>query len=171
MATQTDAALRQTLVDLVKGEHAHLSLESALKDFPVAKAGIRPEGSPHSAWELLEHIRIALEDIVRFSGVTAPHKPEGKQPPSDYIELSWPDDYWPKSPAPKSEAAWRASVEAVVDLRARFIEYLQDPKHNLEDPFPWGSGQTLLREAALIGNHNSYHLGQIVTVKKILESR
>lgn len=171
MATATDSALRKAVVDLVKGEHAHLSLEDAVKDFPIVKAGVRPEGSPHSAWELLEHIRIALDDIVRFSGVTATQKPEGKQPPDDYVELSWPDDYWPKSPAPESESAWDASVEAILDLRARFIKHLRDPQNNLEEPFPWGSGQTLLREAALIGNHNSYHLGQIVTVRKIIESR
>ena len=152
----TDADLRRHLVALLEEGQAHITFAEAVKDFPVDSAGIRPEGSPHSAWELLEHLRIAQADIVLFS--------EGK----DYVELKWPDDYWPSSAAPESKAAWHSSVEAVRKDLAQFIEMVKDERRDLFEPFPWGSGQTLLREALLIADHNSYHLGQLMLLRRMM---
>lgn len=158
MATRSaDADLRRHLVALLEGGNAHITFADAVKDFPVDRAGIRPEGSPHSAWELLEHLRIAQADIVLFS-----HS-------KDYVEPKWPDDYWPPSPAPKNKREWEASVEAVRTDLAQFIEMLKDERRNLFEPFPWGDGQTLLREALLIADHNSYHIGQLMLIRRMIE--
>jgi hypothetical protein len=164
-----DAALRKHLIDLLEGGQAHITMEDAVKGFPVHRAGERPGGSPHSAWELLEHIRIAQEDIVAFSGGTARRMPTGKNPPEGYRELKWPDGYWPASPAPANQSEWDNSVAAIrKDLR-RFLRLVEDPQRNLFVPFPWGTGQTLLREALLIADHNAYHLGQLMLVRRLLE--
>jgi hypothetical protein len=153
----SDTVLRQHLVRLLREAQAHITFADAVKDFPVDKAGIRPAGSPHSAWELLEHIRIAQDDIVRFSdGI-------------DYVPLKWPDDYWPASPAPRDRAEWDKSVAAVETDLERFVYLLEDPKRDLLQPFPWGDGQTLLREALLIADHNAYHVGQLILVRRMIE--
>jgi hypothetical protein len=155
---QDDTALREHLIDVLTGAKAHITFADAVKGFPVEKAGIRPAGSPHSAWELLEHLRIAQEDILRFSS-----GPEG------YTELKWPDDYWPASPAPKSLPDWNGSVEAVRRDLDEFVRLLQEPGRDLFARFPWGTGQTLLREALLIADHNAYHVGQLMLVRRMLE--
>jgi hypothetical protein len=152
----SDTALRQHLVALLKGGSAHVSFVEGLSDFPVGRAGERPHGAPHSAWELLEHLRIAQLDIIRFS--------EGPE----YVEPKWPDDYWPRASAPRGKEEWDASVEAVQNDLARFIELISDQRRNLFEPFPWGGGQTLLREALLIADHNAYHLGQMVLLRRLL---
>ena len=151
------ADLRTHLITLLEGGSAHITFADAVKGFPTEHAGIRPEGSPHSAWELLEHLRIAQADIVLFS--------VGK----DYVERKWPDDYWPSSPAPANRREWEASIESVNKDLARFIEMLKDETRDLFEPFPWGDGQTLLREALLIADHNSYHLGQLMLMRRMLE--
>ena len=165
-----DAGLRKHLIDLLEGGKAHITFEDAVKGFPVEQAGIRPAGSPHSAWEILEHLRIAQEDIMRFSGGMAAHLPAGKQAPEGYTELKWPGDYWPASPAPEDGAAWRHSVQAIRRDLGRFVKLIEDPSRDLLAPFPWGDGQTLLREAFLIADHNAYHLGQIMLVRRMLEN-
>ena len=100
----TDADLRRHLIEVLEGGNAHIRLAEVVSDFPVERAGIRPEGSPHSAWELLEHLRIAQADIVLFSlGM-------------NYVELKWPYDYWPSSPVPKNDREWEASVESVAKI-------------------------------------------------------
>lgn len=152
-----DADLRKHVLALLDGGGAHITFADAVKAFPVKQAGIRPNGSPHSAWELLEHLRIAQEDIVIFS--------EG----GDYVQPAWPDDYWPASPAPAGELEWNASVAAIKKDLARFVTILQDPGRDLFEPFPWGTGQTLLREALLIADHNAYHLGQLMLLRRMLE--
>src|SRR5436190_1316798 len=151
-----DRALRDHLIELLHGGHAHTTLDDAVKGLSVELAGLRLEGTPHSAWELLEHIRIALEDIVRFSQ-SASHR----SPP-------WPKGYWPSSPAPADEQQWSASVQAVRELTAEFEKMVTDPASDLFAKFPWGDGQTLLREAMLIADHNAYHVGQIVLVRRLL---
>ena len=107
---------------------------------------MRPEHAPHSAWELLEHMRIAQYDILAFSGGA----------PEPYKELAWPDDYWPPSPAPSSRDEWARSVAACRRDLAQFLALVQDPERDLYEPFPWGEGQTLLREALLIADHAAY---------------
>jgi hypothetical protein len=156
----SDQELRRHLVQLLDGGEAHITFENAMEDFPVHQSGVRPGGSPHSAWELLEHLRIALDDIASFSRATK----------KAYVELKWPDGYWPKSPAPGNPGEWSRSVAAIQEDLAAFIKLIEDPASDLTAPFPWGSGQTLLREALLIADHNSYHLGQLMLVRRMLES-
>ncbi len=151
-----DASLRSHLIELLEGGHAHAAFDQALRGFPVDRAGMRPKGSPHSAWELLEHMRLAQNDILRFS-LSA-----------DYESPKWPEGYWPASPAPEDERAWGRSVRGFRKDLASFEELVRDPKRDLHAKFPWGDGQTLLREALLIADHNSYHLGQFVLVRRLL---
>jgi len=154
-----DESLREHLVQLIDGGHAHITIKDALKDFPVDLAGERPEGAPHSAWELLEHMRIAQHDILRFSQS------------ADHESPKWPEGYWPAEPAPAKPEDWTKSVRALRKDLNEFIGMIRDPERDLYKPFPWGEGQTLLREAMLIADHNSYHLGQLVLVRKMVEAR
>jgi hypothetical protein len=151
-----DTALREQLITLLRKSDAHAGFDKAVMGFPADKMGVRPKGSPHSAWELLEHIRLAQRDILEFSES------------AEYQERNWPDDYWPQSPAPANAAEWEKSVQAILADRGAFIELLQDPKGDLYKPFPWGDGQTLLREALLIVDHNAYHVGEIVLLRRLL---
>lgn len=152
----SDAALREHLLDLLHGGNAHATLDDAVNGFPADLAGVRPEGSPHSAWELLEHLRIALEDILRFSQS------------ADHVSPPWPKGYWPNSPAPSREGQWDETVQAIRRDLAEFEEMVKDPKQDLFRKFPWGEGQTLLREALLIADHNAYHVGQLIIVRRLL---
>jgi uncharacterized damage-inducible protein DinB len=152
-----DAALRKQLADLLDGGNAHITFAETVKGFPAEHAGTRPHGSPHSAWELLEHLRIAQEDILIFSRS------------KDYVEKKWPDDYWPPSPAPRSGKEWESSIQSVNEQLKQFLAMLNDERRDLFEPFPWGEGQTLLREALLIADHNSYHLGQLMLLRRMLE--
>ena len=151
-----DKALREELVDLLRSGHAHATFDQAVKDFPPDKMGVRPAGSPHSAWELLEHMRIAQNDIVLFSQS------------ADHVSPEFPDGYWPKSPGPKDPSAWKESVRALQQDLADFEKLLRDPGRDLYTRFPWGDGQTLLREALLIADHNAYHLGQLLLVRRLV---
>lgn len=153
-----DRTLRKQLVEVLRGGHAHATFDDTVEGFPVKQAGVRPGNMPHSGWELLEHMRIAQNDILEFSSS------------ANYISPKWPDGYWPASPAPSSEAEWRKSVQLFREDLAAFEALLQDPRQDLNRPFPWGDGQTLLREALLIIDHNSYHLGQLMLVRRVLEA-
>lgn len=151
-----DKQLRQQLTKMIDWNEAHADFASAVADFPAKLRGRVPEGFPHSAWQLLEHIRIALWDMVEFSS-NAKHK-----------SPKWPEGYWPKDPAPPKENAWEQSVNAVQENLEAMRQLISDPKHDLFAPLPHGSGQTLLREALLIADHNAYHLGQLVLVRRAL---
>jgi hypothetical protein len=146
--------LRKQLIDLLQKSEAHAGFDKAVKGFPADKMGVRPEGSPHSAWELLEHLRMAQRDILEFSQS------------AEYVPRKWPEDYWPKSPAPSSDAEWNKAVRAVRKDRDAFIALLEE--RDLYKPFPWGDGQNLLREALLILDHNAYHIGEIIFLRRIL---
>ena len=148
-----DRILRDHLLELLRGGSAHIDFKSAVKDFPAELYG---KGAPHSAWQLLEHLRISLHDILDFCV-----NPK-------YAALDWPKDYWPEAAAPPSAEAWRASVRAIQQDIAEFEKLAGDPNSNLYAKIPWGDGQTLLREILLAGDHNSYHLGQLVLIKKQL---
>jgi uncharacterized damage-inducible protein DinB len=152
-----DQPLRDQLVEfLKKGDAAHADLFSALKDFPEGLYGKKPKDAPHTAWQLLEHIRIALNDLLVFS--TDPK----------YVALKWPDDYWPKETAPKDASAWKSSIKALKADMEEFEKLIQNPASNLYAKIPWGDGQTLLREVLLAIDHNSYHVGQLVTLRQQL---
>ncbi len=151
-----DRILRDQLVEFLRGKGAHIELKEAVKDFPAEHYGTRPNGAPHSAWQLLEHIRFTLHDLLEFS--TNPK----------YLEPEWPKDYWPEAAAPPSNDAWEAAVRAIHEDIAAFEKLIGDPSSNLYARIPWGDGQTLLREVLLAGDHTSYHVGQLVTLKKQL---
>ncbi len=144
------------LVDALRGHQAHIDFDSVVEDFPVEARGLKPAGAPHTAWQLLEHMRIAQNDILEFSRDPKHHSPE------------WPEGYWPATEAPPDSKAWDASVRAFQKDAREFNALVQDPQKDLFEPFEHGDGQTLLREALLVATHNSYHLGQLVFVKKML---
>jgi hypothetical protein len=149
-------ALRKHLLELLKGGHAHADFESAVAGFPVARAGEKPPGAPHSAWQLLEHLRIAQGDILEFSR------------DRKHVSPKWPEGYWPESGSPATKAAWSKSVRSFrSDLKA-MMGLVEDPGSDLMAPFPHGDGQTLLREALLVADHNAYHIGQLVLLRQLL---
>ena len=151
-----EKALREQLVRLLDWDSAHARFEDAVKDFPVELRGTRPEGSPHSPWELLEHLRIALWDILEFSRDAKHESPE------------FPSGYWPATQAPPTEAAWEESAAAYQrDLRA-LAELAGDESVDLYAPIPHGKGQTILREVFVTADHNAYHVGQLMIVRRIL---
>lgn len=156
MRDQHDEALRQHLVSLLKGGNAHVKFEEVVKDFPPRLLGKKPEGQPHTAWRLLEHMRIAQWDIVEFSR-NAKH-----------VSPDWPEGYWPEGDAPASSAAWEKSVKQCrADLKA-MQDLVADPGTDLYGRIPWGDGQTVLREALLVADHNAYHLGELVMIRRLL---
>ncbi len=152
----SNAALRKELDRVLSGKGAHVDFEKAVADFPPRLRGVRPQGSPHSAWELLEHIRIALWDMLEFSRDAKHESPD------------WPGGYWPKSPEPVSEDAWEKSVAACCQHLAEMRKLVLDPKSDLFTPFAHGDGQNLLREALQIADHNAYHVGEIVLLRRQL---
>jgi hypothetical protein len=152
-----DVALREHLVALLYGGNAHMTFDKAVRGFPLDRAGVRPRGLPHSAWELLEHIRLAQADMLSFSQS------------ADYVSPPFPEGYWPPSPAPEPASQWAASVRRYRKDLAEFEAMILDPAQNLRKNFPWGTGQTLLREALTIADHTSYHLGQLVLVRQLVE--
>jgi hypothetical protein len=151
-----DTAMREHIVQLIRGGNAHADFESAIKNLPAALRGKRPRGAEHSPWEILEHLRIAQWDILDFS----------RNP--GYKHLPWPEGYWPKSAAPPDEKAWDTSVRAFRrDLKA-MCALIEDPGTDLFAKIPHGEGQTILREGLLVADHNAYHLGEMVLVRRLL---
>jgi hypothetical protein len=149
-------ALRQHLLDLLRGRNAHADFDTVMADFPSRLRGVKPTGAAHTGWQLLEHMRIAQSDILEFSQ-DAKHK-----------SPAWPDGYWPKTEAPPNAAAWNNSLRSFrADLKG-MAKLVGDKKTDLFARIPHGSGQTILREALLIADHNSYHLGQIVLLRRLL---
>jgi hypothetical protein len=156
IAMEKDAALRQHLLELLKGGSAHASFQDAIQDFPAEVRGKRPKGSPHSPWELLEHMRIAQWDILEFS----------RNP--GYTSPKWPESYWPESPEPPDEKAWDRSVHAFCQELETMCALVADDETDLYGRIPHGDGQTVLREALLVADHNAYHLGQLVLLRRML---
>ncbi|MFZ0770090.1 MAG: DinB family protein [Candidatus Sulfotelmatobacter sp.] len=151
-----DKLLREHVVYLLNGGGAHARFDDVVKDMPENLRGVRPNGLPHSAWMLLEHLRLAQWDILEFSRNSKHKSPE------------WPKGYWPKTETPPSAAAWNKSIQQFrKDLKA-MQELVQNPKTDLYARIPWGDGQTILREALLVADHNAYHLGQFVDLRRLL---
>ncbi len=151
-----DKQLRQQLSKVLDWHEAHADFSAAVTDLPAELRGRVPQGLPYSAWQLLEHIRLALWDIVEFSRDARHKSPD------------WPEGYWPKTAAPADTTAWDKSVKAIHDYLEEMRELVNDPKRDLFAPIPHGSGQTLLRQALLTADHNAYHIGQLVLVRKAL---
>jgi hypothetical protein len=149
-------ALRDHVRRLLDWRDAHADFDAAVKDMPPDRAGERAGGLPYSPWELLEHLRIAQRDILDFC----------RDP--NYAEKKWPDDYWPDDPAPPTPDAWGESVAAFrADLEA-LKQLAADPAVDLFAKVPHGQGQTYLRELLLVAEHNAYHVGQMIVVRRLL---
>jgi len=150
--------LRAQLARLLDWHEAHVDFDSAVADLPPDLRGRTAPGVPHSIWQQVEHLRIAQHDILDFC-VNA-----------NYREMSWPDDYWPASPAPPNEQAWEESLAAYRKDREALKQLALDPKVDLLARIPHGSGQTYLREVLLVADHGAYHVGQIVQLRRLLGS-
>jgi hypothetical protein len=151
-----DKALREHVVYLLKGGGAHVHFMDAVEGFPEAKRGTFISGLPHTGWQLLEHSRIAQWDILEFSR-NAKH-----------VSPGFPEGYWPKTPGPADAAAWDKSVEAFRRDLEEMVSLVNNPKTVLCAKIPHGDGQTILREALLLADHNAYHLGQVVDLRRAL---
>lgn len=149
-------ALRTQLNHLLERSEAHIGFDEAVANVPAFGRGTRPPGLPHSTWELVEHIRLAQRDILEFCL------------PGEYTLRDWPADYWPASPEPPAPDAWDASVEAIRLDREEFQRLVADPATDLLAVVPHGTTQTYLREVLLTADHNAYHLGQLMAVRRLL---
>lgn len=150
--------LRKQLVVLLGGGQAHAGFDAAVKDFPAKLRGVVPEKLPYSAWQLVEHMRIAQRDILNFS---AP-------PTGGYQPLEWPEAYWPKSAEPPPGGAWEQTLAAIRSDRESFEALIEKPDVDLFKAFRWGEGQNLLREALLIADHTAYHVGELIVLRRLL---
>src|ERR1022692_5213719 len=121
-----DSPLRDQLVQLLRGGHAHATFDDAIRGFPLDRIGVRPAGAPYSAWELLEHMRIAQKDILEFSRS------------AEYVSPKWPEGYWPNSPAPERDTQWNESILAFRHDLATFEALIQDPAQDLNERFERG---------------------------------
>ncbi|MBD1395773.1 DinB family protein [Pontibacter sp. JH31] len=151
-----DQVLRDQLVKLLQGGQAYQPLEVYLSGISAEVAGKTAADLPYTIWQLIDHMRFTLHDILDFS----------RNP--GYVEPNWPDDYWPKEKSPKSQQALDECIKDLKEGMQEMIRLVQDQNHNLYEPFPHGSGQNLLREAMLVAEHNAYHLGQIMVLRRLL---
>ena len=152
-----DQSLRKHLVALLRGGEAHIQFADGLADFPSDKRGAFAAGLPHTGWQLLEHARIAQWDILEFS-----RNPK-------HVSPDFPEGYWPKTPGPPNDAAWSKSAKGFQrDLQA-MVALLSNARVDLHASLAWGDGQTLLREALVLADHNAYHLGQLVDLRRALK--
>ena len=150
--------LVKQLKALILQGNAHVTLDETLKDIPKKIRGTVPDGLPYSIWQVVEHLRITQWDILEFCK-NAKH-----------VSPKWPDEYWPKKKAPKDEAQWVQTLEQIQMDRIEFIAMLEDEDADLYEPFAHGDGQNLLREAILIGDHNSYHTGELVVLRRLQDA-
>jgi len=155
-AKDPHASLRENLLELLTGGHAHATFADAVKDLPAELRGKKPANFPHSAWMILEHLRISQWDILEFS-----RNKNHKSP-------KWPEGYWPKEDAPPTDAAWKKSVDQFTTDLEEMKDLVSNPKTDLFAKILWGDGQTILREALLVADHNAYHVAQIVDVRRLL---
>jgi hypothetical protein len=142
------------LITLLEGGGAHAGLDDALNNLPDELRGTKPDKLPYSIWQLVEHIRIKQWDMVEFSKDGQHESPE------------WPDEYWPKETEPGSDEAWEKSIKQINDDREEFIQLLK--AKDIYEKIPHGDGQTILREALQIADHNAYHIAEIIVIRRLL---
>ena len=152
----SDKVLREHVIELLNGRGAHSGFDDVVKNMPEKLRGVKPDGLPHSAWMLLEHLRLAQWDILEFSRNRK------------YKSPKWPEGYWPEREAPPSKAAWDKSIQQFRKGLKAMQALVANPKTDLYARIPWGDGQTILREALLAADHNAYHLAQLVDVRRLL---
>jgi hypothetical protein len=156
MNPSQDKALREHIVYLINGGGAHTSFDDVIAKVPAKSRGIKPSSLPHTPWTLLEHLRIAQWDILEFSRNKKHESPK------------WPEGYWPDAHGVPSADEWERSIKNFrKDLKA-MEKLVYDPKTDLFQKIPWGDGQTILREALLVADHNAYHVAQLVDVLRAL---
>ena len=152
-----DEALRDHLAALLEGGHAYMKVEEILGGFPASLVSSKIAGVVHTPWQLMEHIRIAQWDILEFS----------RDP--GHVSPKFPDGYWPDSETPPDEESWGKGVEALTRDLQLMVDLVKDPATDLFAAIPHGSGQTVLREALLVADHNAYHFGQLMVLRRALE--
>ena len=155
MSTENKEVVKQ-VKDLILEGNAHVTLDKALENVPENLRGIVPDKLPYSIWQLAEHIRIAQWDILEFS----------RDP--NHVSPEWPKAYWPEEKAPADDVAWEQCVAQIKKDRNAIVALLEDHGADLYSPFPYGDGQNLLREALLVADHNSYHTGEIIMLRRLL---
>lgn len=155
---ERDRHLREHLLYLLRGGGAHIKFDEALGDFPLSLINARAEGVPYTPWRLLEHMRIAQRDILEFSR------------DARHVSPPWPEGYWPDKSEDASEDDWRRSVESFRSDLKEMEALVEDPSTDLYARIRHGDGQTVLREALLVADHNAYHLGALVTLRRALEA-
>ena len=156
MIKNHDQLLREHLIDLLKGGGAHATFDAVIKDLPAKLRGVKPAKFPHTAWMLVDHLRVAQWDILEFS-----RNPK-------HVSPEWPAGYWPNTEAPPSAGSWNTSLQQFRrDLKA-MQSLVANPKTDLFARLAWGDGQTILREALLLADHNAYHVAQLVDVRRML---
>jgi len=151
-----DAGLRKHIIDLLRGGNAHADFEKAIGGLPAALRGARVPNLPYSVWGLVEHMRIAQWDILEFSRN------------AEHVSPKWPEGYWPATDAPPDAAAWEASLASFRRDLSALQALVRDPTTDLLKPIPHGTGQTVLREALLAADHNAYHVGELVALRRLL---
>lgn len=160
MSADSTAALRAQLSTALAWHDASVGFDKAVDGIPVELRGRRPDGLPYSPWRLLEHLRLAQRNILDFC-----RDPKYAE---KYVAWKWPDDYWPPTDAPPTPGAWDESVAAFREDREALQELVADPQVDLFAKIPHGSGQTYLREAILVIDHNAHHVGQLIVVRRLL---
>lgn len=150
--------LVKNIVDLIEKGNAHIFLDEALENIPYSLLGEKPGNLPYSIWQITEHIRIAQWDLLEFS-----RNPK-------HVSPEWPKGYWPKESAPQSEEAWLKCVEKIQTERESFIKLIENAGDDLFRPFKHGTGQSLLKEALVLADHNSYHTGEIIIIRRLLNA-
>ena len=152
-----DKALRDHLLSLLRGGNAHISFEDFVAGFPVKACGRKIEGLPYTPWQVLEHLRIAQWDILEFCR------------DAKHVSPAWPKGYWPKPADLGNEELWKETVEKFRQDLKQMEELVADPSIDLFARIPHGSGQTILREALLVADHNAYHLGALALMSRLLK--
>ncbi|MFP4106679.1 MAG: DinB family protein [Phycisphaerae bacterium] len=152
-----DATLRDHVRYVLEGGGAHMGPADVLKDIPPELRGGKPEGLPYTPWRLLEHMRIAQHDILEYT-----------LDPAGWESPDWPDGYWPDTLGPPNEEDWANSIDAFLADNRRMRELVTDPQTSLLEPLPDTPGHTVLRQALLAADHNAYHIGQLLTVRRLL---
>jgi hypothetical protein len=153
-----EQSVRDHVLYLLRGEGAHITFDDLVADFPIAKCGERIEGLPYTAWQVLEHIRIAQWDILEFSR------------DSKHVSPKWPEGYWPRHDEAGNEELWKQTVDKFRDDLKQMETLVADASTDLVAKIPHGSGQTIMREALLVADHNSYHLGALAVMSRILRA-